>query len=127
MIRSMTGFGTADGTVGPLRVEVEARSVNHRFFSPSLRLPAAFARWEADAREVVRAHVSRGHVTVAVRTEREVSSAATVRLDTARLAEYAAAYRDVVTSFGTPPVGGLTDGRGRPGGGPAGNPGAGPG
>ena len=109
MIRSMTGFGAADGTVGPLRVEVEARSVNHRFFSPSLRLPGAFARWEADARDVLRAHVSRGHVTVSIRTEREVAGGTAVRLDAGRLAEYAAAYRDVATSFGTSPVVSFTD------------------
>ena len=58
MIRSMTGFGAADGVVGPLRVEVEVRSVNHRFFSPSMRLPAAFARWESDVRDALRAHVA---------------------------------------------------------------------
>ncbi|HEY0780352.1 MAG TPA: YicC/YloC family endoribonuclease [Gemmatirosa sp.] len=105
----MTGFGAADGTVGSLRVEVEARSVNHRFFSPSLRLPGAFARWEADVRDVLRAHVARGHVTLSVRTERDAATAGRVRLDAARLADYAAAYRDVATSFGTPPTVSFTD------------------
>ena len=33
MIRSMTGFGTAEGAVGSSRVAVEIRSVNHRFFN----------------------------------------------------------------------------------------------
>ena len=45
MIRSMTGFGTADGRVGAARVTVEVRTVNHRFFSPSLKLPTPLARW----------------------------------------------------------------------------------
>jgi uncharacterized protein YicC (UPF0701 family) len=35
----MTGFGAADGVVGGGRVSVEVRSVNHRFFSPSIKLP----------------------------------------------------------------------------------------
>ncbi len=104
MIRSMTGFGAADGTVGPLRVEVEARSVNHRFFSPSLRLPAAFARWEADVRDVLRGHVARGHVTLSIRSERDADATGRVRLDGGRLADYAAAYREIATSFGTTPV-----------------------
>ena len=43
MIRSMTGFGTADGRVGAARVTVEVRTVNHRFFNPSLKLPTALA------------------------------------------------------------------------------------
>lgn len=109
MIRSMTGFGAADGTVGPLRIEVEARSVNHRFFSPTFRLPAAFARWEADVRDVLRAHVARGHVTLSVRTGRETATASRLRLDAARLADYASAYQDVTIAFGAAPAVSFTD------------------
>ena len=70
MIRSMTGFGTADGAVGGARVSVELRSVNHRFFSPSVKLPAALARWEGEAREVLRRQITRGHVTLSARLDR---------------------------------------------------------
>jgi uncharacterized protein (TIGR00255 family) len=70
MIRSMTGFGAAEGTVGKARVSVELRSVNHRFFSPSIKLPGQLTRWEAEVREAVRLKVSRGHVTVGARLER---------------------------------------------------------
>ena len=101
MIRSMTGFGAADGTIGSLRIEVEARSVNHRFFSPSVRLPGVFARWEPEVRDALRTHVARGHVTVAVRTERDATESGRVRLDGARVAEYAAVYRDLATAFGS--------------------------
>lgn len=109
MIRSMTGFGAADGAVGTLRVEAEARSVNHRFFTPSLRLPAAFARWEPDVRETLRSHVARGHVTLAVRVAREGAAAGRVRLDSARLADYAAALREVTASLGVTPAVSFTD------------------
>jgi len=71
MIRSMTGFGAADGVVGGGRVSVEVRSVNHRFFSPSIKLPNVLARWESDVRDALRRKVSRGHVTLAARFERE--------------------------------------------------------
>jgi uncharacterized protein (TIGR00255 family) len=54
MIRSMTGFGAAEGPVGGSRVSVELRSVNHRFFNPSLKLPAALTRWEGEVREALR-------------------------------------------------------------------------
>ncbi|MDQ6925299.1 MAG: YicC family protein [Candidatus Eremiobacteraeota bacterium] len=105
----MTGFGAADGSVGAVRVEIEARSVNHRFFSPSVRLPTVFARWETDVRDMLRAHVARGHVTLSVRVEREFAAAGRVRLDTGRLADYAAAYQAMVTSFGAPPMVSFTD------------------
>ena len=66
----MTGFGAAEGPVGDLRVGVEIRTVNHRFFNPSLKLPAAFARWEAEVREALRQRINRGHVSLIARISR---------------------------------------------------------
>jgi uncharacterized protein (TIGR00255 family) len=75
MIRSMTGFGAAEGRVGDARVQVELRTVNHRFFNPSLKLPSAFSRWEGEVREALRQRIARGHVTAYVRVERDPSAA----------------------------------------------------
>jgi uncharacterized protein (TIGR00255 family) len=75
MIRSMTGFGGAEGMVGRVRVSVEVRSVNHRFFSPSIKLPGSLARWEGEVRESIRRRVNRGHVTVSARAERTDAAA----------------------------------------------------
>jgi len=68
MIQSMTGYGTADGEVGGVPVTVEVRTVNHRFFNPSVKLPSRFARWEGEVREALRRSISRGHVTLTART-----------------------------------------------------------
>jgi uncharacterized protein (TIGR00255 family) len=87
MIRSMTGFGAADGMVGLSHVSVELRAVNHRFFSPSLKLPTALGRWEGEVREALRRRITRGHVTLTARMERELAPSA--RIDEARFAEYA--------------------------------------
>lgn len=93
MIRSMTGFGAAEGRVGGLRVSVELRTVNHRFFTPTIKLPGALARWEGDVREALRARVARGHVTMFARTEREVAAdAAGLRVDDAQLDAYLDAH-----------------------------------
>ena len=78
MIRSMTGFGQADGSVGATRVSVEVRTVNHRFFSPSIKLPEGFGRWETDVREAMRLKVSRGHVTLSARVERLPGASAVI-------------------------------------------------
>ncbi|MEX2181002.1 MAG: YicC/YloC family endoribonuclease [Gemmatimonadaceae bacterium] len=88
MIRSMTGFGAAEGPVGGLRVSVELRSVNHRFFNPSIKLPGALSRWEGEVREALRQRLARGHVTVTARLVRDDDRVAAV--DEARFAEVAA-------------------------------------
>ncbi len=93
MIRSMTGFGSAEGRVGAVRVSVELRTVNHRFFSPSLKLSQSFARWESDVREALRTRIARGHVTLSVRTAREVDGEPAVAIDEARFGAYVAQLR----------------------------------
>ena len=70
MIKSMTGFGAADGEVGGTHVSVEIRSVNHRFFNPSIKLPQELTKWEGEVREALRKGVSRGHVTLTARVDR---------------------------------------------------------
>jgi uncharacterized protein (TIGR00255 family) len=93
MIRSMTGFGSADGDVGKARVNVEVRTVNHRFFNPSVKLPSVFARWEADVRESLRKHIARGHVTLSAHIERPESAVAVI--DDVKFAQHAVALREL--------------------------------
>ncbi|WP_310569398.1 YicC/YloC family endoribonuclease [Gemmatimonas sp.] len=93
MIRSMTGFGQAEGTVGTSRVLVEVRTVNHRFFSPSIKVPGAYGRWETEVREAMRLKVSRGHVTLTARSERLATPA--IAIDDERFAAVVAQLRDL--------------------------------
>lgn len=87
----MTGFGAAEGLVGGSRLSVELRSVNHRFFSPSLKLPPAIAKWEAEVREHLRQRITRGHITLSARVLRDESLGAVV--DEAKFAAAADALK----------------------------------
>jgi uncharacterized protein (TIGR00255 family) len=103
MIKSMTGFGAGDGTVGRTRVSVEIRSVNHRFFNPSIKLPNELSRWEAEAREALRRGIVRGHVTLSARIERHNDQEA--RIDEERFGSYLTQMRKLHERFGiTSPV-----------------------
>ena len=93
MISSMTGFGAADGDVGDARASVEIRTVNHRFFSPNLKLPSAFARWEGEIRELLRQKIARGHVTLTARVDRQTASGSVI--DQVRLAQYASELKEL--------------------------------
>ena len=98
MIKSMTGFGAADGVVGSTRVSVEIRSVNHRFFNPSIKLPNELSRWEAEVREALRRGVTRGHVTLTARVERR--NAGEARIDEQRFGTYVEQIRQLQERFG---------------------------
>lgn len=97
MIRSMTGFGAAEGRVGSSRVTVELRSVNHRFFNPTIKLPGAFARWEGEVREALRKQVARGHVTVFARAERDETRGSSI--DEVKFAQHVAQLRELQQRF----------------------------
>jgi uncharacterized protein (TIGR00255 family) len=96
MISSMTGFGAADGLVGSSRASVEIRTVNHRFFNPSLKIPSAFSRWEGEIREVLRQKIARGHVTIIARIDRDEATSPVI--DETRLAHYLTALKALQTS-----------------------------
>jgi uncharacterized protein (TIGR00255 family) len=89
----MTGFGTADGTVGATHVSVEIRSVNHRFFNPSIKLPSDLSRWEPEVREALRRSITRGHVTVTARIERTQDTDAVI--DEGKFDSYVRRLRDL--------------------------------
>src|SRR3954471_7805536 len=98
MIKSMTGFGAAEGEVGGARVSVEIRSVNHRFFNPSIKLPQDLAKWEGEVREALRRGASRGHVTLFARVQRADQGLG--RIDEARFAGYVEQIRVIQQRFG---------------------------
>jgi uncharacterized protein (TIGR00255 family) len=99
----MTGFGAAEGRVGALRVSVELRTVNHRFFNPSIKLPSALSRWEGEVRESLRQRVARGHVTVFARAERDEDQRGGAVVDEARFGAYVSQLRALAERHGLAP------------------------
>src|SRR5262249_12619723 len=98
MIKSMTGFGSAEGEVGGARVSVEVRSVNHRFFNPSVKLPSELTKWESEVREAMRKGITRGHVTLTARVDREAARG--IRIDEAKFGAYVDQLRALQQRFG---------------------------
>ena len=95
----MTGYGAADGQVGKSRVAVEVRSVNHRFFSATVKLPGGLARWEGEVRDALRRAVTRGHVTLTARADQSDASAGSA-IDESRFAAFVTQLRDLQSRYG---------------------------
>ncbi|HVK66088.1 MAG TPA: YicC/YloC family endoribonuclease [Polyangium sp.] len=85
-MRSMTGFGIGEVTLGEGRVLAEIRSVNQRFLDVRTRLPRELAEIALFAEQVVRERLRRGRVELVVRTEGPVLTAATLDVARARAA-----------------------------------------
>ncbi len=63
-MKSMTGYGSSEGSSGQAGLFVEVRSVNQRFLDVKLSAPKEYGPWEAELRRRVGAVVSRGRVDV---------------------------------------------------------------
>ena len=95
MIRSMTGYGRAQGAVGDgATAEVWARSVNHRFLDLSVKLRESEAALEPVIRKAFSSRVSRGKVEIAVRLRRDAGAREDVTVDEALLAAVVERIRD---------------------------------
>ncbi len=75
MIRSMTGFGKAQGSAGNFDVDVEVKSLNNRFFDISVRLPKELYSREFELRDAIKKSVSRGKITLIINLKPKNSSA----------------------------------------------------
>lgn len=89
-LKSMTGFGRADGALPSARWHVEVRSVNGKGFDLRLRLPAGFEALEPQARAIAARHQTRGNVNLTLSVT-SLQRAETLSLNEAVLADVAKA------------------------------------
>jgi uncharacterized protein (TIGR00255 family) len=97
---SMTGFGAAEGPVAGRRLRVEIRTVNHRYFNLSAKLPSDLTALEGELRERLRRDFDRGHLSVQARWSESADgdTGFAVDLDRARLV--AARLREMQSALG---------------------------
>jgi uncharacterized protein (TIGR00255 family) len=69
MIRSMTGYGAAERVDPDVRIAVEIRTVNNRFFKASLHLPEGLGAVEVAIDKILRATITRGTVNLTLGVE----------------------------------------------------------
>ena len=90
---SMTGYGSAKGSVEGQEITVELKSVNNRYLDCSVRLPRNFLFAEDTVKQAVSAGVSRGKVDVFVSAQASQDSGTVVSVNE----DLARGYRDAVS------------------------------
>lgn len=81
MIRSMTGYGRAEGLLDGRKWTVEVKSLNHRYTEVFVRMPAALIALEGEVKRKVGERLNRGRIEVAIRVESEAASEGEMRCD----------------------------------------------
>lgn len=107
-LKSMTGFGRADGSFGGVSWTWEARSVNGRGLDVRLRLPPGSDSLEPRVRESTARRFARGSLNITLQVQRETGSTE-IRLNEAALGQIlkAAEHIQHLTGCKRPRVEGL--------------------
>ena len=71
MLVSMTGFGQGEASNRTGRVAVEIRTVNHRYFDLSVKMPRTLSSREHEIKDLIKNKIRRGRVSITVTTESE--------------------------------------------------------
>lgn len=95
---SMTGYGRAMRELDGRQLTIELKSVNHRFLDLSFRMPRNLMFLEDDARKLIGARLSRGHVDVFMTYRNARSDARSVQVDRALFDAYVSALSGLTDS-----------------------------
>ncbi len=95
MIFSMTGFGRSELKQNGLEVQVEIRSLNHRFLEVEIRAPKHVLAFEQEIKDLVRSHLSRGRVNVTIAAKGEEEPTTGLAVDKALAATYIRLLREL--------------------------------
>ena len=100
MIRSMTGYGSADIERDGQRLNAEIRSVNHRYCEVSLRAPKIVGMFEDQIRQLVQERYSRGKFNLTITWSGAGDSGEVLKLNEPVADRYVALFRQLEGRYG---------------------------
>ncbi|MGN0570251.1 MAG: YicC/YloC family endoribonuclease [Candidatus Fimenecus sp.] len=95
MIRSMTGYGRAQATVDSMNITVELKSVNHRYFEFSSRVPRNYGFLDEKLKSYINTLVSRGKTECYVSVENLEEGDAEILVNQSLADSYLKAFREL--------------------------------
>ena len=100
MIKSMTGYGSAKGTVEGLNITVELKSVNNRYLDASVRMPRSFLFAEDAVKSAIGRYISRGKVDMFINVDSSAADDVNVKINEALLKGYIDAIGLISEKYG---------------------------
>ena len=100
MIKSMTGYGKSEQTIDSLNVTVEIKSLNHRYFEFSARVPREYGFLEEKLKKYCNSLITRGKVECYVSVEDLEEREMEVNVNETLAAGYVKALKELSERFG---------------------------
>lgn len=95
MIKSMTGFGRSHDVLNGRDITVEIRSVNHRYYEFSSKLPRTYSFLEDRLKTLISGKISRGKVEVFVQVQNVTAVSEKITANSEVITEYVTALREI--------------------------------
>lgn len=99
MLKSMTGFGRAVKEIDGYVITVELKSVNHRYFEFSSRIPRQYGFLDEKLKSFINSRVSRGKVECFVTIEALNTEAAEVVVNNTLASAYVKALKEIASNY----------------------------
>lgn len=100
MIRSMTGYGRATGTFDGMDITLEIKSVNHRYFEFSSRVPRNYGFLDEKLKSFFQGKIARGKVECYLQIDTAGQQETVVKLNRSLAQGYINAYNELSEAFG---------------------------
>ncbi|MBO5364430.1 MAG: YicC family protein [Clostridia bacterium] len=95
MLKSMTGFGRCEEVIEGFSVQVQIKSVNHRYSDFTIKTPRRYSFLEEHLRALAMTSIARGKVEVLLSLEREDAGDTSIALDKPVAEGYLNALREL--------------------------------
>ncbi len=96
----MTGYGKASGDTDAHDIEVEIKSVNHRFTDINLKLPSFLQFKELELRKVIKSVINRGSISVYVSLKKKSSGENIQKINEDVVAAYVEMFQKIGQKIG---------------------------
>ena len=100
MVRSMTGYGRVQQTVDGLNILFEIKSVNHRFFDFTSRIPRVYGYIEDKLKAYLQNYISRGKVDVFMTIDSVNGADGQIKLNYGLAQSYIDTLRELQEKYG---------------------------
>lgn len=100
MIKSMTGFGRFEGTIGGRTITAEIKTVNHRFLDFSCRINKGYSFLEERLKSFISERVSRGKVDVFVSVSEDANMESVIEINHSLASGYVNALHELSQKYG---------------------------
>lgn len=100
MIKSMTGYGRAQQLVDGMNITVEIKSVNHRYFEFSSKLPRSYGFLDEKLKSFFMGKLTRGKMECYVQIETVEEPDTIISVNHPLVQGYLAAYKELAETYG---------------------------